>query len=159
MTASAKTIELQGHRGARGVLPENTIPGFKNAIAAGSNCLELDIAMTRDGRIVITHDPVFNPDIVSKDGSWVTDPPPIKSLTYEEVKTYDVGTLRPRSEYARRFAKQQAIDDLPIPLLEDLFELPEVKNNPTLCHHSSHLRLYRFLDNGLQYAHQVNGLV
>ncbi len=133
MMSAAGAIELQGHRGARGVLPENTIPGFLNAIAAGSDCLELDIAMSRDGKIVITHDPVLNPDIVRKDGVWITGGLPIKSFNYEELRAYDVGRLRPGSRYANRFPDQKPIDGLAMPLLDDLFGLPEVRNNPGLC--------------------------
>ena len=57
LTRGTDAMELQGHRGARGVLPENTLPGFQHAIAEGMDCLELDIAMTRDKKIVVTHDP------------------------------------------------------------------------------------------------------
>ncbi|MEM6499874.1 MAG: glycerophosphodiester phosphodiesterase [Pseudomonadota bacterium] len=133
MTTSVYSVELQGHRGARGVLPENTIPSFQNAIAAGSDCLELDIAMTKDGKIVITHDPVLSTDIVRKDGAWVSGNTAIKSLTYEQLRAYDVGRLRPGSRYARRFPKQEASDGVRMPLLADLLALPEAKGNPTLC--------------------------
>ncbi|MEM9263530.1 MAG: glycerophosphodiester phosphodiesterase family protein, partial [Pseudomonadota bacterium] len=115
MTTSVHSVELQGHRGARGVLPENTIPSFQNAIAAGSDCLELDIAMTKDGKIVITHDPVLSADIVRKDGAWVSGNTAIKSLTYEQLRAYDVGRLRPGSRYARRFPKQEASDGVRMP--------------------------------------------
>ncbi|MEM8971766.1 MAG: glycerophosphodiester phosphodiesterase [Pseudomonadota bacterium] len=133
MTNSVHSVELQGHRGARGVLPENTIPSFQNAIAAGSDCLELDIAMTSDGKIVITHDPVLSPDITRKGGDWVSDNTAIKSLSYEQLQAYDVGRLRPGSRYARRFPKQEALDGTRMPLLAELFALPETQSKPALC--------------------------
>jgi adenylyltransferase/sulfurtransferase len=62
--ASAQTtIDLQGHRGARGLAPENTLPGFALAMKLGVTTLELDVVATRDGVLVISHDPALNPDI------------------------------------------------------------------------------------------------
>ncbi|HUS96773.1 MAG TPA: glycerophosphodiester phosphodiesterase family protein [Hyphomicrobiaceae bacterium] len=74
-------MELQGHRGARGVLPENSIPSFKSAIQTGADSLELDIGMSRDKQIIIAHDTTLNPDIVRQKGQWVTERLPIRSLT------------------------------------------------------------------------------
>ena len=55
--------EVQGHRGARGLWPENTLSGFARALELGVSALELDCAVTRDGVVVVTHDPELNPDI------------------------------------------------------------------------------------------------
>ncbi len=126
-------MELQGHRGARGVLPENSLPGFQHAIAAGVDCLELDIAMTRDKQIVVTHDPGLNPDITRKGGHWVRERTLIKSLSAAELALYDIGRIKPGTDYANRFPDQRAIDGLPIPLLSDVFALPEVRSNSSLC--------------------------
>ena len=63
---TAAAVELHGHRGARGLLPENSIPGFKLAIEAGVDCLEFDVGMTADRKIVIFHNRRLNPDIVRK---------------------------------------------------------------------------------------------
>ena len=57
------SIDLQGHRGARGLFPENTLAGFAGALAIGVDALELDVALTADGVVVVTHDPTLNPDI------------------------------------------------------------------------------------------------
>ena len=125
-------MELQGHRGARGVLPENTLPGFQNAINNGMHALELDIAVTRDKKVVVTHDPGLNPDLTRLGGQWITRRTPIKELTYAELKRYDVGRIRPGSNYARRFPNQKAIDGLQIPLLSDVYALHEVQANPAV---------------------------
>lgn len=61
---SAPAIDIQGHRGARGLLPENSLAGFAKALAIGVTTLELDTVITRDGVIVIAHDPRLNPDIL-----------------------------------------------------------------------------------------------
>ena len=117
-------IELQGHRGARGLLPENTLPAFERAIAIGVDTLELDVGVTRDGVLVIHHDRRLNPDLArGPDGKWIAAPgPAIYSLGFEELERYDVGRLRPGSEYASRFPHQQPVDGTRIPRLEELFK-------------------------------------
>lgn len=133
MSQSVNAIELQGHRGARGVLPENSLPSFQNAIAAGSDCLELDIAMTRDKQLVITHDPTLNPDITRLGKEWISERVAIKSLTVDQLKAFDIGRLKPGTRYAKRFPQQQPVDGLQMPLLADLFQLPEVLADTSLC--------------------------
>jgi glycerophosphoryl diester phosphodiesterase len=125
MATASYAIELQGHRGARGLAPENTLPGFERALAIGVDTLELDVGVTRDGVVVIHHDRRLNPDLArGPDGRWVAAPAPtIFSMTFEELQRYDVGRIRPGSEYARRFPHQKPIDGTRIPRLRDLFEL------------------------------------
>lgn len=116
-------IDLQGHRGARGHAPENTLPSFALALQMGADTLEMDVGVTRDGVVVIHHDRRLNPDVARKNGQWVTAPAPtIYSLDFEELKTYDVGRIRPGSEYATRFPHQKPIDGTRIPRLAELFE-------------------------------------
>ena len=103
-------IDVQGHRGARGYLPENTLPSFARALEIGVSTLELDVGVTRDGVVVIHHDRGLNPDIArDADGQWVRKPVPIHALTYAELQRYDVGRLRPGSSYARHFPQQQPL--------------------------------------------------
>jgi glycerophosphoryl diester phosphodiesterase len=126
-------VELQGHRGARGHAPENTLPGFERALAIGVDTLELDVGVTRDGVVVIHHDRRLNPDLArGPDGKWVAAPAPtIFSMTFEELQRYDVGRIRPESEYARRFPHQKPVDGARIPRLAELFAIvpPSVKFN------------------------------
>jgi glycerophosphoryl diester phosphodiesterase len=123
----AMALDLQGHRGARGLAPENTLPAFERAIALGVTTLELDVGVTRDGVVVIHHDRTLNPDLArGPDGQWVRAPAPaIHSLSFAELQRYDVGRLRPGSEYAARFPHQQAVDGTRIPRLTDLFFMAE----------------------------------
>jgi len=116
-------FDLQGHRGARGHAPENTLPGFELALGMGVDTLELDVGVTRDGVVVIHHDRRLNPDVArGADGKWVAAPAPaIVSMSYEELRRYDVGRIRPGSEYATRFPHQKPIDGARIPRLEELF--------------------------------------
>ena len=122
LSQSAASFDLQGHRGARGHAPENTLPGFERALAIGVDTLELDVGVTRDGVVVIHHDRRLNADLArGPDGKWVNPPAPtIHSLTYPELQRYDVGRIRPDSEYARRFPHQKPIDGTRIPRLADL---------------------------------------
>ena len=119
-------IDVQGHRGARGYLPENTLASFARALELGVSTLELDVGVTRDGVVVIHHDRGLNPDIArGPDGQWVPRAVPINSLTYAELQRYDVGRLRPGSDYAQRFPHQQPLDGTRIPRLAELFQLTQ----------------------------------
>jgi glycerophosphoryl diester phosphodiesterase len=126
LSSSAHAVDLQGHRGARGHAPENTLPGFERALQLGVTTLELDVGVTRDGVVVIHHDRGLNPDIArGPDGQWIAAPGPlIHELTYEQLQRYDVGRIRPGSEYAKRFAQQQAIDGTRVPRLSAILSKP-----------------------------------
>src|SRR6185295_5312503 len=91
----------------------------------GVDTLELDCGITRDGVVVIHHDRRLNPDVArGPDGKWVTAPAPtINSLTFQELQQYDVGRIRPGSEYAGRFPRQQPVDGTRVPRLSELFSL------------------------------------
>lgn len=134
MALPALALDVQGHRGARGLLPENTLPAFARALDAGVTTLELDCGLTRDGVVVITHDPALNPDITrDASGRWLERKgPAIWHLTYEALERYDVGRIRPDSDYARRFARQQPVDGTRIPKLADLFALVRSRGEDTV---------------------------
>jgi glycerophosphoryl diester phosphodiesterase len=127
----ARAFDLQGHRGARGTAPENTLPGFAAALAAGVSTLELDTGVTRDGVVVIHHDRRLNADIArGSDGQWIAPPGPLlRDLDYAELRRYDVGRPRPGSEYAARFPEQAPADGARIPRLAELFALVKKSGN------------------------------
>jgi glycerophosphoryl diester phosphodiesterase len=112
LTSSALAFDLVGHRGARGLAPENTLPGFARALSLGVTTLELDTAITKDGVIVISHDPALNPDITrDRNGKWLGKfGPGIHSLTFDELQQYDVGRLKPNTDYAKLFPEQRPVD-------------------------------------------------
>lgn len=130
----ASAFDLQGHRGARGLAPENTLPAFAAALAIGVNTLELDTGVTRDGVVVIHHDRRLNPDIArGPDGRWVEAPAPlIHALSFAELRRYDVGRLRPGSKTAQQFPAQQPADGAHVPRLAELFELVRESGNQTV---------------------------
>jgi glycerophosphoryl diester phosphodiesterase len=131
MTGAAAGLDLQGHRGARGLLPENTLPAFAQALAIGVTTLELDTAVTADGVTVVSHDSTLNPDITrDAGGHWLArDDLAIHDMSFAELQQYDVGRIRPHSAYARRFSGQQAVDGARMPKLADVFALARRAGN------------------------------
>jgi glycerophosphoryl diester phosphodiesterase len=119
------SFDLQGHRGARGLRPENTLAGFEFALELGVSTLELDCAVTADGVVVVSHDPVLNPDHTRDEHGRFLDSagPPIATLTWAQLQRYDVGRLRPGTSYAARLPDQLAVDGERIPRLADVFAL------------------------------------
>src|SRR3984893_3192798 len=127
-------FDLQGHRGARGLWPENTLAGFAAAMELGVSALELDCGVTRDGVVVVSHDPELNPDCTrDAHGRFLaTAGPAIFSLTYAQLQSYDVGRLRPGSAYAARFPHQQPVDGERIPRLADVLRLVRTRGRGRL---------------------------
>lgn len=132
------TFDVEGHRGCRGLYPENTIPAFINAVKLGVNTLEMDIVVSKDGKLVISHDPVMNDVICTKpDGTPVTagekENFKIYNLTYDEIKKFDCG-LRGNPKFPEQH--KMAVHK---PLLSDVIDsvekyiadnhLPAVKYN------------------------------
>jgi glycerophosphoryl diester phosphodiesterase len=122
---STSHFDLQGHRGARALWPENTLAGFARALEIGVTTLELDCGVTADGVVVVSHDRLLNPDHTrDADGAFLTAAgPSLRTLTYAELQQYDVGRLRPGSGYAAAFPEQQAVDGERIPRLADVFAM------------------------------------
>jgi glycerophosphoryl diester phosphodiesterase len=131
MPAATHAFDLQGHRGARGLAPENTLPAFAAALGIGVTTLELDVGVTRDGVVVVHHDLSLNPDIArGPDGAWLEGRgPAIAALGYDELARFDVGRIKPGTDYAKRFAAQKPAEGTRIPRLADLFELVRKSGN------------------------------
>ena len=120
-TMNFENLDIQGHRGARGLLPENTIPAFLKAIDLGVNTLELDLAITGDNQILVSHEPYMSHKFsTAPDGSKIEESEELNhniyEMTYDQIKKYDVGSIR-----QDRFPEQEL---MPIhkPLLSDLVE-------------------------------------
>ena len=122
---ATRTFDLQGHRGARGLAPENTLPAFATALALGVTTLELDTAITRDGMIIVSHDPFLNPDITrGPGGAFLKEKgPAIHALTYSELQRFDVGRINPASKYAAGQPEQKPVDGTRLPRLPEVFAL------------------------------------
>jgi len=122
---ASRAFDLQGHRGARGLWPENTLAGFARTLALGVSTFELDCAVTRDGVAVVSHDPQLNPDHTRDVQGRFLDSagPRICTLDCVELQQYDVGRIRPGTALAAEFPDQRAVDGERIPRLADLFTL------------------------------------
>ena len=129
--AIAIAIDIQGHRGTRGLLPENTLPAFARALSIGVTTLELDCAITQDGIVVVSHDSTLNPDITrDAGGQWLKRADQaISQLTFDELQRYDVGRIDPLSAYRARYPRQQPMDGTRMPRLEDVFALARKAGN------------------------------
>ena len=120
-------LDVEGHRGARGLRPENTVGAFERGIELGVDTLEMDVMLTADDVLVVHHDEHLNPDI-TRDGSGAWLPatgPALRSLTFEQLERYDVGRIKPGTAYAARFPDQQGSDGVRIPMLRQVIEAAE----------------------------------
>jgi glycerophosphoryl diester phosphodiesterase len=124
-------FDLQGHRGARGLAPENTLAGFETALGVGVTTLELDCGVTKDSIVVVSHDRRLNPEHTRDAAGRFLESvgPPIHALTYAELAQYDVGRIRPGSAYAVQFPEQKPVDGERIPRLSEVFALVEQAGN------------------------------
>jgi glycerophosphoryl diester phosphodiesterase len=120
-------FELHGHRGARGLWPENTLPGFAGALALGVTAIEMDVALTADGVVVLSHDPFLDPDLTrGPDGTWIGAPGALlRHITYDALTAFDVGQIRPASRQAGLFPQQRGSDGVTLPRLADVIALDE----------------------------------
>jgi glycerophosphoryl diester phosphodiesterase len=117
-------FDIEAHRGGRALRPENTLPSFANALSLGVDTLELDMGVTRDGIVIVTHERGLSPDLArAPDGRYVTTETPFVTLTLAEVRQYDVGQIRPGSLYAARFPDQLPVPGTRIPTLAEVFAL------------------------------------
>jgi len=127
--ANTLAFDLEGHRGARGLAPENTLPAFERALAVGVDTLELDIGITADGVVVVSHDSFLNP-VITRDpqGQWLdTRGPLIHSLTLAQLQSYDVGRIRPGTSYAAALSRQAPHDGARVPTLAAVFDLVKAR--------------------------------
>ena len=118
------SFDKQGHRGSRGLMPENTIPAMYKAIDLGVTTLEMDVVISRDKQVVVSHDPYFNADITTPpEGGQLTKKEGssrlLYSMDYDSIKRYDVG-LKPHPNFPR----QQKIA-VHKPLLSELIRASE----------------------------------
>lgn len=119
--SGAEGLDVQGHRGCRGLMPENTIPAMLKALDLGVTTLEMDVVVSKDSKVVVSHEPWFATEITTKpDGSFIKPGEAMQynifQMNYDEIAKYDVG-LKPHP----RFPKQQKIKVIK-PLLADLFD-------------------------------------
>ena len=128
--ARPEKLDVQGHRGARGLRPENTIAGFEEALRLGVSTLELDLGVTGDGAVVVAHDPYINPELCTwPDGERIEEErgPLLRDLTLEAVQEFDCGSLNPDPA---RFPEPQRenVRGAVIPTLDEVFDLARLRS-------------------------------
>lgn len=132
-TKPQKMIEIHGHRGARGYFPENTIPSFKAAFDMGAKTMEMDVAISNDHKVVVSHEPWFNHEISTHpDGENISEQNQMSfnlyKMDYAKIKSFDVG-----QKGNPRFKQQKAI---PVrkPLLTQVIEEMERHSDQTVSY-------------------------
>ncbi len=125
-------VAIYAHRAGAGLAPENTLPAVKQALRLGVNVIDVDVAMTKDGIVVITHDPILNPVLTRDDqGQWICEEDiRICNLTFEQLQQFDVGRIKPNTAYSAFYPKQVPMDNVRIPSLEQVIELAESMAGP-----------------------------
>ncbi|MCV6602481.1 MAG: glycerophosphodiester phosphodiesterase family protein [Cohaesibacter sp.] len=146
--SSGRVIEIHGHRGARGVLPENTLEGFAYVLGIGVKIIELDIQLSSDGVFMTTHDKTLAKHGTRDcNGAWLEEEHEVIAMTKAALQQYDVGGLKAGSDYGARFPDQAFLSDVSIPSLEEVISLIkevgdgdeilniEIKSDATLASH------------------------
>lgn len=123
-------FDKEGHRGCRGLMPENTIPAMLKAIDLGVTTLEMDVVITKDRQVILSHDPFFNHEITTRPDGTTFDAAAGKDLkiygmTYAETQRYDVG-LKPNPRFPRQ--QKMAVHK---PRLSELIDTVEAYINST----------------------------
>ncbi len=120
----ASAVQIYGHRGAAGLSPENSIPAYKTALQLGVDVIDMDVTMTKDGVVVVTHDLTLNPAITrDSKGKWIRDSKlAIKQMTFPELELYDIGRIHARTFYAMRLPDQVGQDNVHIPSLKQVLD-------------------------------------
>lgn len=119
-------FDLEAHRGGRDVRPENTLYSYAYAIELGATSIECDMQLTKDGQIVMSHNPILNSDITrDENGNYIKNNKyDIRLMTVDELKKFDVGVMDPNcGEYYDLHGKTQFTYDAKIPTLEELMQL------------------------------------
>jgi glycerophosphoryl diester phosphodiesterase len=149
-SGGSNTIRVVGHRGARGILPENSIVGFDFALSIGVDLLEFDVLLTADDVPVITHNhELHGSGVRGPEGAFLNgERPRVSSLQMEEVARFDIGRLDGATDYGRRFPDQAQLDGIRVPRLSELLHLVsqpkyehaclmlELKSDPDQAHDS-----------------------
>ena len=134
-----KRIEVYAHRGVRAFAPENSLPGYTTALRIGADWMDMDVVLTREGEVLLSHDLVLNPDITRDQGgrflarsrealakyspaarSEYDRKYAVRGLTLQELERFDVGRLNPDSAYARFFPDQVPVDGTRMPTLREV---------------------------------------
>jgi glycerophosphoryl diester phosphodiesterase len=149
--APGKKVEVYAHRGFRAFVPENTLPAYRTALRIGADWMDMDVVLTREGEVLLSHDLVLNPDITrdergrflarSREALAKSSPSArgeyerkyaVMSLTLQELARFDVGRLNPDSTYAGLFPEQVPVDGTRMPTLRQAVRLVDLEGRKKL---------------------------
>ena len=119
------TTLIYAHRGGAALYPENTLFAFEHAVNMGVDFIDMDICMSRDGELIVSHSPYLAPELTRDlQGHYLSsDTLLIKDLSVEELKRYNVGKIRPDSLKAKEFPHQHSLEQATLPTLKEVVDL------------------------------------
>ena len=120
IASAAPRISVHGHRGARAARPENSLPAFQYALDIGVDVLELDLAVTADDIVVVSHDATMNPKYCQGPANAETV---IRKMTFAQLRAWDCGA-KPNPD----FPQQQPVPGTRVPTLQEVFDLVRKRN-------------------------------
>jgi glycerophosphoryl diester phosphodiesterase len=126
-------FDKQGHRGCRGLMPENTIAAMRTALDLGVTTLEMDVVITRDKKVILSHEQWFGEEITTKpDGTYIGPREERKFniywMTYEQVKTFDIG-MKPHPRFPQQ-KKMKAVKPLLSDVIDSVNESMKTRRRP-----------------------------
>lgn len=125
----ARPIDIYAHRTARGLITENTLPGIDMCTQMNVDYIDVDVCITKEGVVVVTHDPTLNPDLVrDESATFIEEPLHLRDLTVDQLARFDVGRTNPHSIYASYFPEQAGLETAHIPTLEEVLSLYPTHN-------------------------------
>lgn len=131
-----RQISLQGHRGARGLLAENTLPSLAKPFEYGMHAIEFDVQLSKDDQVIIYHDLRLKSSITrNSQNKWIRRTgPAVRALSLKQLKQYKLGRINKKTAYGIRFRNQTSLPDQSIPTLHELVEYLDQRklNNATL---------------------------
>ncbi len=127
--APPATVEVFAHRGARAFVPENTLAGIEASLRIGTDWVDMDVVLTKDGEVLVSHDPVLNPAVVRDAGGSYVAPGSavVKELTLAELSRFDVGRIDRGTAYGKFFPDQVALDGTRMPTLREVIRLVKAR--------------------------------
>jgi glycerophosphoryl diester phosphodiesterase len=126
-------FDKQGHRGCRGLMPENTIAAMRTALDLGVTTLEMDVVITKDKKVILSHEQWFGEEITTKpDGTYIGPREERKFniywMTYEQVKTFDIG-MKPHPRFPQQ-KKMKAVKPLLSDVIDSVNESMKTRRRP-----------------------------
>jgi glycerophosphoryl diester phosphodiesterase len=108
------------------------LSAFTEACRLGVDAVELDVLLSADEKIVVHHDYTLKPELArNSDGQWLKQPSaPIKTLSLDEIKAYEIGRLKPSSRYSQRYPEQEPVDGERIPTLSEVIDVVKAECDP-----------------------------